>query len=263
MEKATVGDIEISYQVTGEGHPLVLIQGLTATMDWWEDSFLARLARRYRVLVFDNRGAGRTEAPPGEFTIEQFADDTAGLMDSLRMGGAHVLGYSMGGMIAQELALRHPERVDKLVLCATFCGGTNTVLASREVLEKLVDRSGSLDDLVERFLGLMFSPDWIESNRHLLDEFKRRYMVAPTSAHNAVRQFMSTVKFDAYDRLPGIGAATMIACGGQDVIIPAENSRILASAIPASRLVEYDDSGHGFLWQREEDFVSELEGFLG
>ena len=96
MEKVTVGDIDMCYQVIGEGHPLVMIMGLTANMDWWDPELLESLSKRYRVLIFDNRGAGRTDAPPGEFTIKQFADDTAGLIDTLGFDHAHVMGVSMG-----------------------------------------------------------------------------------------------------------------------------------------------------------------------
>lgn len=263
MQKVAVGDIEISCEARGEGRPLILIQGLTATLDWWDASFLDKLARDYRVIIFDNRGAGRTAAPEGEFSIEQLADDTAGLMDALEIEKAFILGYSMGGMIAQGLAISHPEKVEKLVLCATFCGGSNSTFATQEVLGKLVDRSGTIDDLMNRFLGLMFDADWIKENSHLLEDFKRRYLLAPTSAHNATRQFMATATFDAYDRLKDVNIPTMVVCGSEDIIIPADNSRVIADAIQGASLLEYPGCGHGFLWQREEEFLEELQGFLG
>lgn len=262
-EKVMVGDIEIAYSLSGEGHPLVLIQGLTGTMDWWDPEFVDALASRYRVLIFDNRGAGRTEAPEGEFSVAQFADDTAGLMDALGIDSAHVLGYSLGGMIAQELALHHPGKVDKLVLCVTFCGGKATVQASREVLSKLMDRSGSLEELVERFLTLMFTREWIEENRHVLDDFKGRYLIAPTPDYNAARQFMATVKFDTFGRLGEIAAPTMVMCGADDILIPAENSRIIAREIPGAKLIAYPDAGHGFVWQVRAKALDDLTGFLG
>jgi pimeloyl-ACP methyl ester carboxylesterase len=112
MEKVTVGDLDMCCQVSGEGSPLVMIQGLTANMDWWPPPMLADLSSSYRTLILDNRGAGRTEAPPGEFTVKQFADDTAGLMDACGFERAHVMGISMGGMIAQELVLNYPDKVD-------------------------------------------------------------------------------------------------------------------------------------------------------
>lgn len=263
MDKARVNGIDIAYQMRGEGTPLVMIMGLTATMDWWDPALLNALSKTYRVLIFDNRGAGRSLAPEGEFSIEQFADDTAGLMDALGIESASVLGYSMGGMIAQELALRHPEKVDRLILLATYCGGSESVFGSKEVLMKLADRSGTVDDLVERFLTLMFTRDWIRENRSLLDDFKARYLLAPTSDHAAARQFMATVKFDTSGRLGAVCVPTLVACGAEDILIPPDNSRLIAGKIPGARLIEFPGAGHGFMWQNPEKCLAELTGFLG
>ncbi len=263
MDKKRVNGIDIAFRVTGSGPPIVLIMGLTATMDWWEPSILDALAQSHTVIVFDNRGAGRSDCPEGEFTIEQFAGDTAGLMDALEIRGASVLGYSMGGMIAQELALRHPSRVEKLVLCATYCGGSESVFGDKEVLSRLVDRSGTVDDQIERFLTLMFSRSWIKENRDLLDDFKARYLLAPTPDHAAARQFMATVRFDASDRIASIGAPTLVACGSADILIPPENSRLIAGRIPGAVLKEYPGAGHGFMWQCSDEFLADLSAFLG
>ncbi|MHB8896432.1 MAG: alpha/beta fold hydrolase [Candidatus Geothermincolia bacterium] len=258
-----VNDIDIACRVTGSGPPLVLIMGLTATMDWWDPAFLEALARDHTVVVFDNRGAGRTVCLEGEFTIEQFADDTAGLMDALGIEEASVLGYSMGGMIAQELALRHSGRVDNLVLYATYCGGNESVFGDKEVLMRLVDRSGTVDDLIERFLTLMFSREWITSNRDLLADFKRRYLLAPTSDHAATRQFVATVKFNASDRIATLRVPTMVVCGARDILIPPQNSRLIASKIPGAKLKEYPEAGHGFIWECSGACLEDLADFLG
>ena len=263
MEKTRVGDIDICYQVMGEGHPLVMIMGLTANMDWWDPQLLEDLSSRYRVLIFDNRGAGRTEAPPGEFTIKQFADDTVGLMEAVGIDRAHVLGVSMGGMIAQELALNYPEKVDKLVLCVTFCGGQESVLATPEVMAKLVDRSGTDEERMRRTLTLLFPEEWLKENEKYFDEFFERYMRAPITDENALRQFMATTTFSTYDRLPLIDKPTLVACGAEDILIPPENSRILADRIPGAELIAYDGAGHGYINQCREEFTDALVGFLG
>jgi pimeloyl-ACP methyl ester carboxylesterase len=263
MDTVKVNGIEMAYELRGEGPPLVMIMGLTATMDWWDPALLDALSKTCKILIFDNRGAGRSLCDEGEFSIEQFADDTAGLMDALGIESASVLGYSMGGMIAQELALHHPEKVEKLLLLATYCGGSESVFGSKDVLMKLADRSGTVDDLVERFLTLMFARDWIRENRSLLDGFKARYLLAPTSDHAAARQFMATVKFDASGRLGEISVPTLVACGAEDILIPPANSRLIAGKIPGARLVEFPGAGHGFIWQDPERCLSELTGFLG
>lgn len=263
MDTVKVCDLEVCYRVLGDGPPLVLIMGLTANMDWWDAGFLEALSKRHRVLLFDNRGAGRTEAPPDtDITIEQMADDTAGLMDAVGMESADIMGVSMGGMIAQELALKYPGKVNRLVLCVTFCGGQETVLASREVLQKLVDRSGTPEEQVRRFMGLMFSDGWLAENESYMGDFVDRYLKAPATDMNAARQFMATQRFSTYDRLPLIDKPTLVACGADDILIPAENSRIIAGRIPGARLVEYEDAGHGFINQCMEKFLDTLEAFL-
>lgn len=263
MEQAKVGDTLIYYRTTGEGHPLVMIMGLTATLDWWDPSFLERLSERYELLVFDNRGAGRTEAPPGDVTIPLMATDTAGLMDAVGFERAHVLGISMGGMIAQQLALDYPGKVDRLVLCATFCGGQETVYAEREVLMKMLDRSGTPEQRVRRTTSLLFPDEWLEENPDYFEDFLERFSIAPTTEENAARQFMATVQFNTYDRLPEIENPTLVACGTEDVIIPPENSKILAQRIPDARLVEFEGAGHGFTQQCQGELFEVLTDFLG
>jgi pimeloyl-ACP methyl ester carboxylesterase len=263
VDLTTVCGTEVCYQVFGEGPPLVLIMGLTGSMDWWDPEFLEALSERHRVLILDNRGAGRTAAPPEtEITIEQMADDTAGLMDSVGISKADVLGVSMGGMIAQELALRHPEKVNRLVLAATFCGGRESVPASREVLARLADRSGTPEEIVRRFGTLLFSEEWMSANNDYFDDFFARYIQAPCTDENAARQFMATLKFSTYDRLPQIDMTTLVTCGADDILIPAQNSRIIAQRIPGARLAEFEGAGHGFINQCRDDFLKMLEDFL-
>jgi len=262
MEKIRVGDVDICYQVIGSGDPLVMIMGLTANMDWWDPELLDQLSSRYRLLLFDNRGAGRTAAPEGEFSIGQLANDTAGLMEAVGFDHANVLGISMGGMIAQELVLNHPEKVDRLVLCATFCGGEKTVYADREVLMKMVDRSGTPEQQVRKTMTLLFPEHWLGEHEEYFQEFFSRYSIAPVTEENAMRQFMATVKFDTYDRLPTVQKPTLVACGTEDVLIPPENSRIIADQIPEARLVQFEGAGHGFINQCRPKFASLLTDFL-
>ncbi len=264
MDFVKVGDLNICYELKGEGHPLVMLRGLTENMDWWEPTLLEELAKRYRLLVFDNRGAGRTVTPrEGDITIPQMADDTAGLMDALGIERAHVVGVSMGGMIAQEFALRHPQKVDKLVLCVTFCGGKNTVIASKEVLTMIADGSGGPEAVAGRAMSLLFTQEWLDSNPEYAGEFLKRYMRAPATGHNTVRQFAATTKLDTFDRLPSIKAPTLVLCGTEDLLIPPINSRTIAEQIPGSKLKEYEGVAHGITNQCQEEFLVDLLEFLG
>ncbi len=252
------------YDLRGEGEALVLIMGLTGSLGWWDPAFISEVAGRFKVLAFDNRGAGRTVTPrEGEFTCPQMAGDTAGLMDALGIERAHVLGLSMGGMIAQELALNYPERVGRLVLCSTNCGASGSVFATREVLKKLAERTGTPVTQVENFCSLTFCAEWLESHTGEVKEFAERYLRSPASDRNAERQFQATVTFDACGRIHGIDHPTLVACGTDDIIIPADNSRIIAGRIPRARLVEYKGAGHGFIWERRDEFLGDLLEFLG
>lgn len=264
MEFVKIGDLSICCELTGEGYPLVLIQGLTANMDWWDPGHLRTLSQRYRVLAFDNRGAGRTVTPKeGNWTTETFADDTAALMEAMEIERANLFGISMGGMIAQELALKYPEKVNKLVLGCTFCGGKHTVYASQEVIMKLTDQSGGPDAVLQRTLEVIFTQDFLAKYPLFPDLFKIVYMKAPISNHNAMRQYMAASKIDTYDRLPEINAPTLVLTGAEDILIPPENSRIIAERIPGAKLIEYESAGHAFIVQAGEAFIKDLLEFLG
>ena len=263
VEKAQVGDIEMHYQMTGEGFPLVMIAGFTANMDNWEPALLEQLSEHYRVLVFDNRGAGRTEGPGGTFTMKQFGDDTAGLMDALGIERAYVLGESMGGMIAQEAVLNHPEKVEKLVLCCTFCGGEEAVFPPSEVIEIMADRTGTPEEIARRGLQILFPEDFVDNNQKFIDDFINRTLEHPISEENAERQAEAIFGFSAYDRLPQIKCPTLVANGTADVIIAPVNSKTLTERIPGAKHIEFEGGGHGFPMQFRDEFVSALREFLG
>jgi len=237
--------------------------GLTASMDWWDKELIDALAARYQVLTFDNRGAGRTVTPEeGEFTAEMFADDTVALMDAKGISCAHIMGMSMGGLIAQELAIKYPDRVNKLILACTFCGGKHMVQASPEVMQMLLDKSGGLDGVFDRTLQLMFTPDFLASHGDEVKDFRERYMRAPIRAANALRQFMACGKADTYDRLPEIKHPTLVLSGLDDPLIPPANSQILAERIPNAKLIQYQNASHGFITEVRDRFLKDLFDFL-
>ena len=263
MEQIAIRDLKICYTSVGNGYPIVLIMGLTANMDWWDKELVDALSQKYSVLMFDNRGAGRTITPAeGEFTGEMLADDTVALMDAKGIQRANIMGVSMGGLIAQELTLKYPERVNNLVLCCTFCGGQHMIQASDEVMKIMMDRSGGLDGLFNRTLYLMFTKDFVATNQDFVKNFKERFLRAPISDANALRQFIACNKSDTYERLPEIKNPTLVATGTDDPLIPLQNSRILAERIPGAKLIEYKGSSHGFMSQARIAFIKDLLDFL-
>jgi len=261
VQKAHVGDIDIAYKILGQGQPLIMIIGSSSTMDLWPPEVLSSLSSHFKVIIFDNRGMGYTTAKPGNFTIEQFANDTSGLMDALGIRNASVLGWSMGSFIAQELALNHPDKVDDLVLYASDCGGSNAVPPSPEVIKELTDTSGSPEERGMRLFGLLFPGEWMRDNPNFYKQFP--IPKESSSPENVARQ-NDAVRYWAgtYDRLPSIAAPTLIIVGTEDRIAPPENSLILAERIPGSSLIRLRGAGHGLMYQYPDEFSRVVTDFI-
>jgi len=132
LPKVKIDGVNLYYEIHGDGFPLLLIQGLSENVYWWDTPVIDELSKHLKTVIYDNRGVGRSDALEGDLTIEIMAADALGLMDALNINQAHILGHSMGGMIAQEIALKFPERVKKLVLCSTSCGGSKAAMSSLE-----------------------------------------------------------------------------------------------------------------------------------
>ena len=262
--EAHVNGIDIFYRIQGEGDPLLMIMGLGANADWWYPPFLEPLEERYLVVTFDNRGAGRTTQAPGPYSIPMMAEDAAALMDHLGWSSAHVVGASMGGMIAQELALTYPDQVRKLVLMVTSCGGRESVPASPEVLGALaMPREGlSDDDIARATLFLLFPPWFMEKNPDLMEEVVRTNTQHPIAARCFMDQLNAILAWSAYSRLGELRHPTLVITGSEDILIPPRNARILAEAIPDCRLVEFEGGGHGLPAQFPERAAREILSFL-
>jgi len=261
MPKVKVNDIQMFYEVHGEGFPLIMIMGFTGNTSWWDPRWIQTLSGKFKVIAFDNRGAGRTDISDREYSIKLFADDTAGLMNTLGIPQANVLGISMGGMIAQELVLNYPEKVKKVVLCSTHCGGAKSVQASDEVLGTLTaDRSGvSVEEVARMTIPLFFTEDFIKNTPGVEELVIEQISKDPISNEAFMRQMSAIMKFDAYDRLSQIKTPTLILHGKQDILIPPENGSILGKAIPGSRLVSFENSAHGLMEETEEVLDTILE----
>ncbi|MFZ5631304.1 MAG: alpha/beta fold hydrolase [Bacillota bacterium] len=259
MPKVRVNGTGIYYESRGDGFPLVMIMGLGGNIDWWPPELLDRLAQRYMLLVFDNRGAGRSDAPAVDYSISMFARDTVDLMSLLGIKRAHVFGVSMGGMIAQEMALSYPGRVEKLVLGCTNCGPGHSVPAPAEVIALLLNQSAAPP---AEILKILFPEDYIAQNMDKIGEFVRRYTVAPIAPEAHKRQLGAIAAFNSYDRLARITAPTLVITGDRDVLIPPENSEILARNIPGARMITVKGCGHGFVGQAPDEVFEMLQEFL-
>jgi pimeloyl-ACP methyl ester carboxylesterase len=261
VESVPVGDISIAYKVLGQGDPMVLIMGYGSTMDMWDPHFLDNLSTKYKVIIFDNRGMGNTTAPPGNFSIAQFANDTAGLMAALGTEKAHIMGWSMGSFVAQELAIRYPENVDKIILYAGDCGGKETVMPSPQVLKDLANTSGSQEERGMRLFNLLFPKDWLSRQPAFYKWFP---LPKETSLpENIERQAQAIATWSgACDRLGSIKSPTLVVTGTEDVIAPPENSFILAQRINVSWLVQFEGAGHGLMYQYPDRLAKIVEDFI-
>jgi pimeloyl-ACP methyl ester carboxylesterase len=254
--------INIYYEIHGQGDPLVLIMGLRRNAEWWYCQIPA-LAEYFQVLVFDNRGAGRSDQPAMDYSIPLFADDTAALMKGLGLSSAHVLGISMGGYIAQELTINYPELVQGLILGCTGPGGSRAILMSPERLAKFTANKGlSPEDILRKDMDIYFSEGFIQEEPEKFKEFieiSMRYYQPPESF---LRQFAACQKHDTFARLHRITQPCLIMTGDDDPLVPPENSRILKEMIPPSRLEFFPAGRHCFFMEFAPTFNRQVIDFL-
>lgn len=263
MPNAQLNDANIYYEVMGEGKPLVLVMGLGGNLDWWGTGFRKYLARHRQVIALDNRGAGETTAPDAPFTIHHMAGDIAHLLDYLSLETADVMGLSMGGMIAQELALSFPDRVDKLILGCTSCGGLEQRPPSEFAWRLLTEERASAEAAKAHELQLLFPTSFVEDNPGLIDEVYKHLMRRPMSREDFHRQFGAIINWQgSYHRLPWLAHETLILHGTEDILLPVENSEILADRIVHAQLIQYPGCGHGFVVQVGSQVLHDVEAFL-
>lgn len=248
MPKAQVGDIYIHYESQGDGEPLLLIMGYGQCSALWEP-LINDFSPPYRVIFFDNRGTGRSDKPDIPYTMKMMADDAKGLLDAIGIDSAHVFGVSMGGMIAQEFALNYPHMLKSLVLGCTNCGRTNMILPSDEAVAFLHGPEMaklSVEERARQTIPWIWTQEFIDNNPRAVEMFISAAVKYPTPVHGIRCQAQAMMAHDTYDRLPRITTPTLVIAGDVDRIIPAENSRIIASRIPNAALVILENAGHGF-----------------
>jgi pimeloyl-ACP methyl ester carboxylesterase len=259
---AVTDDGDVGYRELGSGPPLLLIMGLGGTMDNWSASFVDGLAAGHRVVVFDNAGVGKTATISPPLTITGMADQTSALISALHLGATSVLGWSMGGMIAQALAVLHPSQVSRLVLAATQAGTGKAVVPSAAasaaassddpsiVLSTLFPASASAAAELYAFSVLRY-PDF--------------YTVAPNvKATQETAIFQWFAGSDAAGRqVASVKVPTLVADGAEDALDPVSNDRQLAGLIKGAQLALYAGAGHAFWFQDESAFLDRLASFLG
>jgi pimeloyl-ACP methyl ester carboxylesterase len=264
MPIAKVGGINIYYEIHGTGEPLVLIFGYAGHSGLWFRQ-IPVLSQKYRVIVFDNRGAGRSDKPDMPYTTAMMAEDTAGLLDAIGIDAAHVFGISMGGMIAQHFALNYPQRVISLILGCTFCGGFHSILPKPEIFTAFFDFERfkrSPEEFTRQLMLSCFSQEFIDKNHDVVDETVAKCLKYPMPLHGVVRQGEAIMSHDTHELLPSIKSPTLVIAGDDDRAMPFENCRILVSRIPKSESATVNGAGHLFFIENPQESNRVVLDFL-
>jgi len=255
---ATKG-IRLAYDVRGTGAPVLLIQGLGYGRGGW-GALPRLLSERYAVVTFDNRGFGESEKPAGPYTTPLLAEDALAVLDAAGLERAHVVGASLGGMVAQELALAHPQRVDKLVLVCTTPGGVGAFPMPERTVA-LLAQAQALDplDALRRFVANSLSS---RAPTELVDEVFAYRVEHPPDADGWQAQLAAGTSHDALARIGNLGVPTLVVHGTEDHVVDHRNALLLAERIPGARLELVEDAGHLLFWEDAERIASLVTEFL-
>lgn len=255
---------QIAYRRIGSGRPLLVLNGFAATSADWDPSFIDGLASFNELILLDNRGIGGSSDNGQPFDIGQLADDAAHVIETLGFEQANVIGWSMGGFIAQALALRHPDYVDKLILLSTDPGGSDTDRALPAVWSQLIDTSGTPHEQARRLLFLLFPDEVAETVYRQFGD-----IVAAARAQISVELVNRQASaMDAWHRngvasqVREIRMPVLIATGTKDIVIPASNSLKLVNAIPGAWLAQFPQGGHAFMAQYPRPLADLINSFL-
>ncbi len=258
MTIAEINDIECYYEIHGTGRPLVLIGGLASDSQTWQ-LVLDRLKELFRVIIFDNRAVGRTKDAGKPLDIPVMANDTVTLLEHLGVGNAAILGHSMGGYIAQEIAITYPARVNKLVLASTAActSGRNKHLFLN--MADIYEETASYEKLLKEFMVWMFTPGYFD-DKERTDEFIRCALDHPyrQTPEDFKRQVEAYIEYSSLDRLDRIQAETLVLSGEKDILITREETDLLASGIPNARVKHIAGTAHSIQTESPEKFADEI-----
>ena len=254
MALVRAGEIELDVERSGSGPPLLLIMGMSGTALHWGDPFLAPLREYFEVIAYDHRGVGAsTPLTDGRVTIAEMAGDAAALLSALEIESADVMGISMGGMIAQELALAHPELIRTLTLGCTYCGGDGSAMAAPATIQKLSEAmmSGDRARAIRAGWEVNVSEDYADDpvGWPAFQEIAAQRAVALPVV---MAQMQACAAHDTNERLPGLEMPTLVIHGTEDQLLPVANGRLIASRIEGSQLEIFEGIGHLFFWERPE-----------
>ena len=262
MPIAVIGSRTINYVRRGSGAPLLLIQGMAGHHQLWGEPLLSGLEQDFDVVAYDHRGIGESTDDSGPFTIGDLAEDAALLMDDLGWPNAHVLGISMGGMVAQELVLRHPDRVRGLVLGCTYAGGRGSSLDATGPLQMLeAGRGGDIEKAIRTGYLVNLSPAYtaVEEN---YEPFRQVSLAVRVPMPTIMRQAQAAFGHDTSTRLPTVRSSTLVVHGTEDQMLSYSNGVQISQLVPGARLHTMQGVGHLFWWERSDETIDAVREHL-
>jgi pimeloyl-ACP methyl ester carboxylesterase len=276
VKRVHVGDIDIAYKTFGKGEPILLVSGAGGDMNAWDPSTLKVLSSNHTVIVFDNRGVGNTTTGSKPFSIQQFANDTAGLLDALKIRNADVLGYSMGSFIAQQLTVMNPEKVNRLVLVAASCGGKEAIPQSpqlqkmaSDIANKFLNNISVSQEEMKSLISVSLGSGWIRLHPESLENIpEAKDLLSSITPNNNLKQVKAVQSWFATNwsgicsQLTKISNPTLVIIGTDDVAVPTANSLVIAGKIPGAWLVQIKDAGHAIPSQYPDKINRVLQTFL-
>lgn len=268
MPTVEANGIRIGYEIRGQGHPLLLIAGVGYSR-WFWNRLIPLLEDRYQIIAMDNRGAGESDKPPGPYTVPMMAADTAGLLDALGIQGAYVMGHSLGGFIAQELAISRPDLVAKLVLASTNHGGMKVIPITQEALEVMTRREGDPLDLIRRGIEVACAPGFAVRHPDLVQDLIAYRLGNPVPPDAYQAQVMAGMGMAALTdeevdrRMAALTMPVLILTGDQDKVVPPGNADLMARKIPHAQVKIIPNTGHLFPFEDPLTTAAILKEFLG
>jgi pimeloyl-ACP methyl ester carboxylesterase len=276
LKKVRVGDIDVAYKTFGKGEPILLVGGLGGDMNAWDPSTLKVLSSNHTVIAFDYRGVGNTTTGSKPFSIQQFANDTAGLLDALKIRKADVLGYSMGSFVAQQLTVTNPEMVNRLILVAASCGGKEGIPQSPQLQKMAIDVANKFlnnisvsQEEMKPVISASLGSGWIRLNPDSLETIpEAKDLFASITPNNNLKQIKAVQSWFATNwsgicsQLTKISIPTLVIIGTDDVVVPTPNSLVIAGKIPGAWLVQIQGAGHALMSQYPDEFNKVVQTFL-
>jgi 3-oxoadipate enol-lactonase len=259
--------ITLAYQISGQGHPLLLIAGVGYGAWFWH-KVVPGLAEHYRVITFDNRGAGESDKPAGPYTVPMMAADTTGLLDALGVRSAYVMGHSLGGFIAQELAITRPDLVSKLILASTHHGGMKVIPITPEAMNVLTDRSGDPVELVRRGIAIATVPGFAERQMAVVQELINYRLTNPVPPAQYTAQVMTGGGMAALsenkvaERMAALTMPVLILFGEFDRVVPPGNAQLMADKLSNAKIKILPNTGHIFPIEDPAATVRAITEFL-